>query len=333
MVKIKKIAVVTTGGTIAMQADDTGFASPALSGSDLVAAIPSLKGRADIEVLAFKNIPSAYLTMDDLAQLKIFVEGLKNDGYEGVVITHGTDTMEETAYFLDLTIKDEIAVVLTGAQRNPSLISSDGPVNLMDAIFTAADEDAPSMGTVITFASEIVAAREATKFHRTRVDTFKSLEFGPLGAVNNDRVIWYRKPLIRENYTLSDADKKVDIISSYVGADSSMIFSSIEKGADGIVIDAIGAGHVQPDMLDGIKEAIKKDIPVVLTSRVPLGRLLTDTYGFDGGERHLRSLGVIFGEDLTSWKARIKLIVLLSAGFKTEKIRHEFEYRFYGEKA
>ncbi len=316
-----------------MKTDDTGFASPALSGNELIAAIPSLKGKADIEVLAFKNIPSAYLTMDDLVQLKSYIEGLKKEGFEGVVITHGTDTMEETAYFLDLTMDNEIAVVLTGAQRNPSLISSDGPVNLMDAIFTAADGETPDMGVVITFASEIVAAREATKFHRTRVDTFKSLEFGPLGAVNNDRVVWYRRPLIKENYNISDADKKVDIISSYVGADSDMLFSSLEKGVDGIVIDAIGAGHVHPDMLEGIKKAIEKEVPVVLTSRVPLGRLLTDTYGFDGGERHLRSLGVIFGEDLSAWKARIKLIVLLSAGLSRENIKHEFEYRFYGGKA
>lgn len=327
--KIKKIAVITTGGTIAMKADKTGFASPALNGSELVSAIPSLKGRAEIEVFAFRNVPSAYLTMDDLAELKDYIEGLKKDGFEGVVITHGTDSMEETAYFLDLTVQSEIAVVLTGAQRNPSLISSDGPVNLMDAIFAAANDNTPEMGTVIVFASEIVAAREATKFHRTRVDTFKSLEFGPLGVVNNNRVIWYRRPPAREVYNIERADRRVEIINSYTGADSDIIFSCIEKGTDGLIVDAMGAGHVPPGMLEGIKAAIERDIPVVLTSRVPTGRLLTDTYGFEGGEKHLRSLGVIFGEDLSAWKARIKLIILLAAGFTTDQIRHGFEYRFY----
>ncbi|MGI6704606.1 MAG: asparaginase [Clostridia bacterium] len=329
MIIIKKIAVVTTGGTIAMKADHTGLAKPSLSGGDLVAAIPSLRDRVAIDVSAFTNVPSSYLTMDDLIGLKSYVEKLEGDGYAGVVITHGTDTMEETAYFLDLTVRSKAAVVLTGAQRNPSLISSDGPVNLMDAILTAADDGTPEMGTVIVFASEVSAAREATKFHRTRVDTFKSLEFGPLGVVNNDRVIWYRRPVERTVYSISSADKRVDIINSYTGADSSMIYSSMEKGADGIIIEALGAGHVPPAMMEGIKKAVEKGVPVVLTSRVPLGRLLTGTYGFEGGERHLRSLGVIFGEDLSAWKARIKLIVLLAAGLTHEQIKYEFENRLY----
>jgi len=312
-----------------MKADHTGLVSPALNGSDLVAAIPSLKDRAAIDVFAFSNVPSAYLTMEDLVRLKDYIEKLERDGYAGVVITHGTDTMEETAYFLDLTVQSEIAVVLTGAQRNPSLVSSDGPVNLSDSILTAADDSTPEMGAVIVFASEITAAREATKFHRTRVDTFKSLEFGPLGVVNNDRIIWYRRPPERSVYNIDSADKRVDIINSYTGADSSMMYCSLERNADGIVVDALGAGHVPPGMLEGIIKAIDKGIPVVLTSRVPLGRPLTDTYGFEGGERHLRSLGVIFGEDLSAWKARIKLIVLLAAGFTTEQIKYEFENRFY----
>jgi L-asparaginase len=329
VIVIKRIAVVTTGGTIAMKADKTGLANPALSGSDLVSAIPSLENRAAIDVFAFSNVPSAYLNMDDLVRLKDYIQQLAGKGYTGVVITHGTDTMEETAYFLDITLQSTIAVVLTGAQRNPSLVSSDGPANLLDSILTAADDRTPEMGVVIVFASEIVAAREATKFHRTRVDTFKSLEFGPLGVVNNDRVIWYRKPLEAKKYIIEKAEKRVDIINSYIGADSSMIYSSMENGAAGIVIEAMGAGHVNPRMLDGIKKALERGLPVVLTSRVPVGRLLTDTYGFEGGEKHLRSLGVILGEDLSAWKARIKLIVLLSAGLSPEQVKHEFEYRLY----
>ncbi|HQD41789.1 MAG TPA: asparaginase [Bacillota bacterium] len=330
MIIIKKIAVITTGGTIAMKADHTGLASPSLSGDDLIAAIPSLKERAAVDVFAFCNVPSSYLTMDHLVRLKSYIKQLEEQGYAGVVITHGTDTMEETAYFLDLTLQSSIPVVLTGAQRNPSLVSSDGPANLLDSILVAADDRAHEMGVLIVFASEIVAAREATKFHRTRVDTFKSLEFGPLGAVNNDRVIWYRKPQRESRYIVGKADKRVDIVSCYIGADSAMILSSLERGAEGIVIEALGAGHVTPAMLQGIKSALEKGVPVVLTSRVPVGRLLTDTYGYEGGEKHLRSLGVILGEDLSAWKARIKLIVLLSAGLSPAQIRREFEHRLYG---
>ena len=329
MIIIKKIAVVTTGGTIAMKADHTGLASPALSGGELVAGILSLKNRPAVDVFSFSNVPSSYLTMNHLVRLKDYIANLEEQGYTGAVITHGTDTMEETAYFLDITVQNSISVVLTGAQRNPSMVSSDGPANLLDSILTAADDRTPEMGVVIVFASDIVSAREATKFHRTRVDTFKSLEFGPIGAVNNARVIWYRKPPKETKYITEKADKRVDIISAYIGADSSMIYSSLESGAEGIVIEALGGGHVTPGMLDGIKKALGKGIPVVMTSRVPVGRLLTDTYGYEGGEKHLRSLGVILGEDLSAWKARIILIVLLSAGLSTDRIKYEFENRFY----
>jgi L-asparaginase len=312
-----------------MKANHTGLVNPVLDGKELMAAIPSLKDRAAVEVFSFRNVPSSYLTMDDLIQLNNFIGQLEDKGFSGVVITHGTDTMEETAYFIDITFRGDISVVLTGAQRNPSLISPDGPVNLSDAILTAADDRTHGMGVVIVFASEIIAAREATKFHRSRVDTFKSLEFGPLGVINNDRVIWYRMPVMAAKYAAVAADKRVDIINSYIGADSSMIYSSMEKGAAGIVIEALGGGHVTPGMLDGIKKALETGLPVVLTSRVPMGRLLTDTYGYEGGEKHLRNLGVILGEDLSAWKARIKLIVLLSAGLSPDKIKHEFENRFY----
>jgi L-asparaginase len=324
-----KIAVISTGGTIAMKNTGDGLAGPALTGDDLVSYIPAVRDDLSIETFSFCNVPSTYITLEDLARLKAFIAGLKDKGFDGVVITHGTDTMEETAFFLDITAPRDIAIVLTGAQRNASLPSSDGPVNLMDSILVASDKRTAQMGVVVVFASEILPAREVTKFHRTRVDTFKALEFGPLGTVSNNSVIWYRQPLIHYTYPVGLMDKRVDIIPCYLGADSRGIFSCLEKGVDGLVIDATGAGHVPPAMLDGIKKAVDSQIPVVMTSRVPLGRLLTDTYGFVGAERYLRDNGVIFGEDLPAWKARIKLIVLLSNGLSVRQIRHEFENDFY----
>lgn len=312
-----------------MKADERGLASPSLTGEDLISYIPSLEDRVSIKTFSFRNIPSSYLTLDDLVELRAYIIGLREKGFDGVVITHGTDTMEETAYFLDITMPPGISIVLTGAQRNASLLSTDGPVNLMDAILVASNDRTKEMGAVIVFASDVVAAREATKYHRTRVDTFKSLEFGPLGAVNNDRVLWFRKPLVRDTYEMGDMRRRVDIVTSYLGADSRPIHSSLENGVDGIVIEALGAGHLPPAMIDGIERAAGNGVPVVLTSRVPVGRLLTGTYGYRGGEKHLRSIGVIFGEDLTAWKARIKLLVLLSAALPLDKIRHEFEKRFY----
>jgi L-asparaginase len=324
-----KIAVVSTGGTIAMKNIGNGLASPALTGDDLMACIPAVGNQRPVETFSYCNVPSSYLTLKDLAGLRQFIYGLKKKGFSGVVITHGTDTMEETAFFLDITAPDGIAIVLTGAQRNASLPSSDGTVNLMDSILVASDKRTATMGVVVVFASEILPAREVTKHHRTRVDTFKALEFGPLGTVSNDRVIWYREPLIRYTYNLGSVDKRVDIIPCYLGADSRGIFNYLKEGVDGLVVDATGAGHVPPAMLEGIIKAVDSGIPVVMTSRVPIGRLLTDTYGYIGAERYLRDIGVIFGEDLPAWKARLKLVVLLSNGLSVDEIRHEFERYFY----
>lgn len=329
VVKIKKIAVVSTGGTIAMRAGEGGLAHPELTGEELVKLIPSLDGRVQIEALSFRNVPSSHLTLYDLVELNGYIGELKDKGFDGVVITHGTDTMEETAYFLDITLECGIPVVLTGAQRNASLLSTDGPMNLMDSILVASDDAAGEMGVVIVFASDIVAAREATKFHRTRVDTFKSLELGPIGAVNNERVVWLRRPVHKDTYAIGGPMKRVDIIPSFLGADAALVHACLDSGTGGIVIEALGAGHLPPAMLGGIKRAVGEGIPVVMTSRVPVGRLLTGTYGYPGAEMHLRNMGVILGEDLSAWKARIKLLVLLSAGYTTEQIKHEFEKNMY----
>ncbi len=325
----KKIAVVSTGGTIAMKVDKSGFAVPALGAKELIATLPNISEHVDVSDIAFKNVPSPQITHEDLVELRNLVIDLKNKGFDGVVITHGTDTMEETAYFFDLTTDIGIPIVLTGAQRNPSSISSDVQLNLMDSILVAADDKTAEMGVVIVFSSEIVPAREATKYHRSRVDTFKSLEFGPIGTISNNKVLWFRKPMIRDTYGIGDFSKTVDIIPSYLGSDSRMMENSIKDGVDGIILQGIGGGHVPKAMLDGIQKAIDKGIPVVLTSRVPTGRLFTDTYGYEGAERQLRSMGVIFGEDLSPFKARIKLLVLLSLGFDYDKIRSEFEKKLY----
>lgn len=155
------------------------------------------------------------------------------------------------------------------------------------------------------------------------------MEFGPIGTVNNNKVLWFRKPLIRETYGLGDINKTVDIIPSYLGSDSRLIRNSIRDGANGLVVQGMGAGHVPKAMLAGIQEALDKGIPVVLSSRVLTGRFFTDTYGYEGAEKQLRSMGVIFGEDLSPQKARIKLLVLLSLGYDNDKIKHEFEKYFY----
>ncbi len=330
-IKLKKIALLSTGGTIAMQ-NKNGVAVPAVGADGLIGLISSFRKDILLEGIEFKNIPSAHMTLENLTELKNQVIKLSNSDYAGIVITHGTDTLEETAYFLDLTVKLKIPVILTGAQRNLSAISSDVQLNIVDSVLTAADDYASEKGVLIVFSSEILTAREATKIHRTRVDTFKSIEYGPIGTVDNNHVLWHRTPLIHDNYNFNYFKRnKVDIIPSYLGADSSMLRNSIKEGADGIILQGLGAGHIPENMIPGIKEAIEASIPVVLTSRVSIGRFMTNTYGFIGSETHLRKLGVIFGEDLSSQKARIKLLVLLSAGFSIKQIHYEFEKNFYIE--
>ena len=331
--KMKKIALVSTGGTIAMKKNGTGFAVPTAGAKELiglVGAIKSVKNDIILEAIEFKNIPSAHLILEDLVALRNLITKLSYSGFAGIVITHGTDTMEETAYFLDLTVKLNIPVVLTGAQRNISALSSDMQLNIVDSVLTAADEGALDKGVLIVFASEILTAREATKTHRTRTDTFKSMDFGPIGTVDNNRVIWTRKPLIRDIYEFDNFGKtKVDIILSYLGSDSRMLFNSLKDGVNGIVLQGLGAGHIPEPMIDGIKEAVSISIPVVLSSRTMKGRFLTNTYGFIGSEKYLRNIGVIFGEDLSSQKVRIKLLVLLATNHSCKEICYEFEKNYY----
>lgn len=327
---MKRIAFISTGGTIAMQTDEYGLAVPTAGGKELIDSLTEIKNEFIIEDFDFINIPSAHMSIDNLIQLRKLVIDVNDKGYDGIVITHGTDTMEETAYFLDLTTDLDIPIVLTGAQRNLSAVSSDVVLNMIDSIRVAADDTADKMGVLIVFSSEIIPAREATKTHRSRVDTFKALEFGPLGTVDNNRVLWFRKPVIKESYGLGELENiEVDIVTSYLGANSRNIRNSISDKVNGIVLQALGAGHIPEPMLDGIEEAVEASIPVVLTSRTLRGRFLIDTYGFKGSEKYLRNIGVIFGEDLTTQKIRIKLMVLLSLGYNYDKIKYEFEKNYY----
>lgn len=327
---LKKIALISTGGTIAMKEDKSGLAVPTVGAKDLIDWLEDIQKEFIVDSIDFINLPSAHLTFKDLMGLRNLIIDLSKKGYDGIVITHGTDTMEETAYFLDLTTDLNIPIVLTGSQRNLSAISSDVAINIMDSIRVAADDMAAEMGVLIVFASEIIPAREATKVHRTGLNTFKSIELGHIGSIDNNRVLWFRKPIIREYYGVGDIENiLVDIVVSYLGADSRNIRNSIRDGVDGIVLQALGAGHIPKAMLDGIKEAIDASIPVVLTSRTIKGRFFTNTYGFEGSEKHLRNMGVIFGEDLSSQKVRIKLMVLLSLGYDYERIKYEFEKNYY----
>lgn len=321
-----RIAIYFTGGTISMRIDPvTGGAVPALSGEEIIALVPGLDGIADFDPINFGRWPGPHVTPDRMLDLsKSIRASLADPAIQGVVVTHGTDTLEETAYFLDLTVDSEKPVVLVGAMRNSSELSWDGPENLRSAVRAAADPATRGLGVTVVMDSQIIAASEATKTHTESTDTFQSRDFGPLGLVDKDRVIVARRPAFRETIVTDAIETRVDVIKIYAGADGRFIDFAAGDGARGLVIEGLGRGNVTVAALPAIERAISAGIPVVVTSRCPRGRVL-DTYAYEGAGRQLKKMGAILGGMLPSHKARIKLMLLLGAGRSGEEIRDSYE--------
>lgn len=324
-VDLPKVVVVATGGTIAMKLDpDTGNPVPAVTGEELVSAVPEIKDIAKIEVVEFSNIPSDYMTPKRWINLsKTVNEVLNKDDVAGVVITHGTDTLEETAFFLDLTLKSEKPVVCIGAQRSASADDSDGPRNLLNAVKIVTSPKANGKGVMLALNHYINAARPVTKTHTSNVQTFKSGDYGYLGYVDKDKVIFYHKPLRRQKFELPDKLPEVDLISMYPGANGDHVRYAVEKGVKGIVVSGYGWGNVNDSMYEAIKFAIENNVPVAMSTRVYNGRVLP-VYGFKGGGATLKDIGVVFTDDLTPWKARIVFMLALSQTKDHEKLQKYF---------
>ncbi len=321
------VKFIATGGTIAMKIDPVKKAPvPAISGEDLVATVPEISKVARIEVLNLSNVPSDYMDPERWISLqKAATEALARPEVAGVIVSHGTDTLEETAYFLDLTVKSDKPIVLIGAQRNASESDFDGPRNLLNAARICVCPDARSKGSMICLNNQINAAREATKTHTSDVETFKSGDYGFLGVADHDRVIFYREPLRRQYIELSQTTlPDVEIVPMYGGADGKMVKAAVAAGAKGIVIQALGWGNVNIPMYEAVKDLPSKGIPVVITSRVPNGRVLPN-YGFIGGGKTLKDTGAIFADNLSPQKARILLMLALQKTSKAEDIQKLFD--------
>jgi L-asparaginase len=321
-----RLATFFTGGTISMRIDPvTGGAVPALSGEEIIALVPGLDQIADFDLINFARLPGPHWTPGRMMELARAVrEKLADEKIAGAVVTHGTDTLEETAYLLDLVLDEEKPVVLVGAMRNSSELSWDGPGNLRSAVRVAIDGQARSLGVIVAMSDQLIAAAEVTKTHTESTDTFQSRDFGSLGLVDKDRVIVARRPFEREHILTDRIEERVDVIKMYAGADGRFINFAIDDGARGMVIEALGRGNVTPAALPAIELAIKAGVPVVITSRCPRGRVL-DTYAYEGAGRQLRKMGAILGGMLTSASARIKLMLALGAGWSVERIRESFE--------
>jgi L-asparaginase len=323
---MKKILIVFTGGTFSMMIDKkTGGAVPRYSGNELLNKVPGAKKLADITCYDFGMYPGPHMTPELMMNLSRKIRELMNgEDYAGIIVTHGTDTLEETAYFLDLTIKTDIPIVLIGSMKNSSEPDWDGPRNMLDAIRICLNENCRNIGVLVCLNGEINAASEVTKIYTEQIDSFTSLDFGALGFVQNGRVILNRLPRKLETLETDNLVSNVDILTVYAGMNDKFFKYSADSGAEGIVVEALGVGNVPPPVFEGIKYAVEKDIPVVLVSRCPAGETL-DIYSYPGAGKWLHKLGVIFAEYLNGQKARIKLILALGITRDKKKLRKLFE--------
>ncbi len=326
----RKVAAIFTGGTISMKVDKRlSAAIPAMSSEEIMSMVTNIDKIAEIEVVPFARIPGPHMTPELMLDLsKVVTEALERDDISGVIITHGTDSLEETAYFLDLHINSEKPVIVLGSMRNASELGYDGPSNLSAAICTAISDESRNRGVLVCLNNEVNSAKEVTKTHTMSLDTFKSFSFGPLGIVDSDQVIFYRDTPRGIHIETDSVESRVDLIKSVAGMDSRMINFCVESGAKGLVIEAMGRGNIPPGMIDGIKNAVANEIPVVIVSRCPMGRVL-DSYGYEGGGKMIRNLGTIFGGDLNGQKARIKLMLALSTTSDINTIKSMFEKEYY----
>lgn len=318
-----KVGIIFTGGTISMSIDKRiGAAIPSLSNEEIMSLVTNIDKYADTESISFSHSPGPHIDPSMMFKLRnTTIDLLKREDINGVVILHGTDTLEETAYLMDLTIKSKKPVVITGAMRNSSELGYDGPSNLAAAVCTAISPESKNRGVLVVLNNEVNAANEVTKTNTVSLDTFKSLKFGPLGIIDNDEVIYYRDILYRQYIDVENFEEKVDLLKAVAGMDSSMMKFCVDRGAKGIVLEAMGRGNVPPTMMDGIRYAMDHDVVVALTSRCPIGRVY-DSYGYEGGGKTLTNLGVIFGGDLPGQKLRIKLMLALNKSRDVKEINN-----------
>lgn len=327
---MKKVAVVFNGGTISMTIDQRIQAAvPTLTGEEIMAMVTGIEKYANTESFTFSNLPGPHMTPDIMLELSKYIQKLlERKDIEGVVITHGTDSLEETAYLLDLTIKSKKPIVFTGSMRSGSELGYDGPSNLAASICTVISEDSKNKGVLVCFNGELNCASEVTKANSMSLNSFKTPNFGPIGIVDNNEVLFYRNSLNKQHILVNEITSRVDLIKCVAGLDSKLIDFCVAQGDNGIVIEAMGRGNIPPQMVVGIKNAIKNNVAVVIVSRCFEGRVF-DSYGYEGGGKELRNLGVIFGDNLPGQKARIKLLLALSKTDNIEVVREVFEKGLY----
>jgi L-asparaginase len=316
-----RVAVFTLGGTIAMTRQTSGGVTPTLSASNLVSAVPGLAEMGVlVEVHDFCQLPGASLGFADLLDLASTIDKID---VAGVVVTQGTDTIEETSYLLDLLHTREVPIVVTGAMRNASMAGADGPANLLAAVRVAASPNAQGLGCVVVFGEEIHAARWVRKTHATSPTAFTSYP-GPIGYVAEERVVFWsrprRRPVIRSEQAIQS--RRTAVVPLGIGDDGAVL-EAVGSQVDGLVVAGFGAGHAPSACVNTLSHLARR-MPVILASRTGSGPVLTQTYGFPGSESDLLGKGLISAGTLDPVKARILLHLLLI----TDADRTEIAQRF-----
>ncbi len=319
-----RICLLTTGGTIASRRNQqTDNVVASVTGDDLRAMLHDPLDGIDIVVEEFANVGSYAIDIPLAFDLANRINRVLSDpGCAGVVVTHGTDTMEESAYMADLLLQGDKPVVFTGAQRNADQPDADGPRNIADSIRLAASRDAIGLGALICFEQEFHASRDVTKTHTSRVDAFQSAEHGKLGEIDGAVISLSRRLVLRKSYQAARAEADIELIKMVMGSSDRAIRFAATEGAKAIVIEGFGIGNTTPTVTAAVSDIVAAGTPVIITSRCPRGRV-KPVYG-NGGGKDLEAAGAIFAGDLNGPKARILASILCAMDLTMDEIRAEF---------
>lgn len=321
---MKRILVIHTGGTISMSEDkDTGKVETNAE-HPMHRHQAFIQSLGDITEINPFQVPSPHMNNQYINQLKdIITESIDKDEYDAFVITHGTDTLEETAYLLDLTIDTKLPIILTGAMRSSNEIGSDGLYNYVSALKVASTDDAQNKGVMVVFNDEIHTAKNVTKTHTSNTSTFQSPNYGPIGSVTKTHVIFHHQPFPYKKYQNINPNIKIGIVKAHMDLSSDLLDFFVEKQYDGLIIEALGQGNMPPTALQGIQNLLDADIPVVMVSRSFNG-IVGGIYAYEGGGYQLQQMGIILSNGLNGQKARLKLLVGLSNHLSKEDLVEYF---------
>jgi L-asparaginase len=308
----KKVALITTGGTIASTRNDKNKLESGKLDGNAILSMCQLENELDIVLIDLYQVPSMHMTFDNLNHLNRTIHQVfEDESVSGIVVTHGTDSLEETAYFLELTVNDARPIIVTGSQKSPGDIGTDVYSNLRNSLLVASSDEALNIGTCVVFNEKIIHAKYVKKVHSSSINGFGAIGYGMLGFIDNDEVIIYQKPTHKETYAIQETYPTVEIVLAYLGASSIILDALFEAKAVGLILVGAGRGQVTPAMTNTIDRLCQNGTKVVLTTSTEEGRVFP-TYDYYSSANNLKDIGVIMGGDFDPKKARLKLLLMLA---------------------